>query len=164
MKKLLALLLAFMLCFAFAACGDEEPVAEEPVVEEVVAEETAVTSIVGEWECVDAKMVDNGEEFGADQLTAMFGVEVKEMLSLSAYDDGNGEMNYLGDVVAFAWTESEGGYAIAPAMPEGEPQGELTVISAKLENEQLIVTFSDTYDMDGTEVTTEMIYTMEYLD
>lgn len=157
MKKLLTLLFVLMLCFTFAACGGGEP---DPV-ENPDAQEPAVTSIVGEWACIDAKMVDNGEEFGADSLTEMFGMEVKDMFSLTAYGDGNGElMLYDAESALISWSEIEGGYSIAFTDPEADTED---TIFAKLENEQLTVTITSTYDMDGTEVTNEMIFTMEYL-
>ena len=156
MKKLLALLLALMLCFAFAACGEEEPAAEDPV-----AEEPAVTSIVGSWACIDAKMVDNGSEFDAAALSEMYGMKVKDMFALTAYGDGNGELTLYGaDTAAITWSEIEGGYAIAFTDPEADTS---ETISAKLENEQLTVTIASTYDMDGTEASNEMIFVMEYL-
>ncbi|MBQ4092342.1 MAG: DUF5050 domain-containing protein [Firmicutes bacterium] len=154
MKKLFALFLAIALCLSFAACSSGEP--EGPVETEPVA-----TSIEGAWSCVDAKMIDNGEEFGADMLTEMLGVEVKDMFTLTAYGDGSGEMVLFGeDTAAIAWTEKDGGYVISPADGEAAAEGE--TIFAKLEEGQLIVTISSSYDADGTEVVSEMIYTLEY--
>ncbi|MEI3504141.1 MAG: hypothetical protein V8Q42_11000 [Anaerovoracaceae bacterium] len=55
--KVLAVIMAAVMCFAMAGCGSDKAVKET-----AKPEKPKMTSVVGEWECTGAEIEDNGEK------------------------------------------------------------------------------------------------------
>lgn len=81
--KVLAVIMAAVMCFAMAGCGSDKDVKKT-----AKPEKPKMTSVVGEWECTGAEIEDNGEKVSDETLKTMLGEEFSEMLHITAYSDG----------------------------------------------------------------------------
>lgn len=153
-NKIFALLTAIMMCFAFAGCGgaDSDKEAAGP-------EKAAPTSIIGDWECVDVEMTDNGETISKKDLEKMLGMKVKKMMNITAYGDGTAEMTIMGDSGSVTWTEADGTYTIITGS-EAEDGSSNTAV---LKDSKLILTIKDNYSADDKKTETSTTYTLKYI-
>ena len=123
-KIFLVMLVSIALCFALAGCGEEETSAgTEPQKETLIAE-----SIVGVWECENISM----DGITTEELEELYGMEVSEMASLTAYSDGTADFSFVGDDAQVKWKETDGGYSIildGEEMPATLKDNKLEVVS-----------------------------------
>lgn len=162
-SKILVVILALAMCFAFAGCsgnstdtGETDSKVKEP-------EKPKVTSIIGSWECENIEVVDNGEKLDKDTVEMMFGEGVSNAFKLAAYDDGLAYVTMMEEEGAVLWSEtSDKVYKFSQPGAESDTEDSGSM-AAKLDGETLTVTVTETYLSDGVERSTEMIFTMKYL-
>ncbi len=176
MRKVSVLLFMMAISVSLAACGKKEEKAdnasqvstttetietqenttEEQTTDEVEKEVTVspvIDSIVGGWTCVDAEMVDGDYKATGKEMAEMYGMELKDLFALKAYGDGATEVKLFGDEATVNWEETDEGYII--------DLGDDEKLVAILENNQLIVTMTDTYMSDDKEFQTEIKFIMD---
>lgn len=171
-KRIIILSLMTALCMSITGCGDsseKETAAEtkkESVVEtekesETEAEtELMISSIDGDWVCVDMSMDDNGTSISKEDLESMFGMKVADIIHLVAYGDGTGEMSMMGEIAPVVWKEENGKYSIYPAV---EGMEEELLFTAEIVNNQLIIVEESVGTMNETEeYITKTIYTFDH--
>ena len=148
-SKILVVILALAMCFAFAGCsgnstdtGETDSKVKEP-------EKPKVTSIIGSWECENIEVVDNGEKLDKDTVEMMFGEGVSNAFKLAAYDDGLAYVTMMEEEGAVLWSEtSDKVYKFSQPGAESDTE-DSGYMAAKLDGETLTVTVTETYLSDG---------------
>lgn len=153
-RSLFVVGILLVLCFCFSACS-EEP-AEEPF------ESTEITSIVGDWNCVDLQMEESGTTMTTEDMESLFGAKVGDLAHFTAYADGSGELLFMDEIMPFLWQETASGFDLELVGDDGiTPSGER--MTATLEESRLILVAEDSYDDGEGAVTTTITYTFEYV-
>ena len=153
--KVLAVIMAAVMCFAMAGCGSDKDVKKT-----AKPEKPKMTSVVGEWECTGAEIEDNGEKVSDETLKTMLGEEFSEMLHITAYSDGIAEMEMLGDKFPVKWEKKDGAYIIRLSEKDGDGSETMT---AELKDSKLTVTSKSTYKSDDEDREMTMRFFMKYM-
>lgn len=157
-RKILAAILLLVMCFTFAGCGENTADNDNRIKK---PGKIKLTSIVGSWECEDIEVTDNGEKIDKDTVKTMFGEDFSSIFEFSAYSDGVAYITLMGNESTASWKKSkEKEYEIVQDESESEHSGTMT---AELDGESLIVTVTETYESDGKEQNTQLIFKMNYL-
>ena len=175
MKKRIIIFSIFTaLCMSVTGCNgsSEKETTVETKKETVVETETEfeteaetefmISSIDGDWICVDMSIDDNGTMVSKEDLESMFGMKVADIIHLVAYGDGTGEISMMGDTAPVMWTEADGKYQIQIAAQDmGEEEG--LHFTAEIVNNQLVLVEESVGTMNETEeYITKTIYTFDH--
>lgn len=156
-KNILAVVLVFAMCFAFAGCGSNGSDKSK----DTEKEKAKVTSITGSWECENIEVTDNGKKLDKDTVKTMFGNDFSSIFKMDAYGDGQVELTLMEEESAGSWIQKEGKtYEISFSGSETEDSDGMT---AKLDGDRLVVTFTESYTSDDKEQIMEMNFIMKYL-
>lgn len=161
-KKLFAAILMLAMCFALTACGSGDGGGDSGKTKEAEKEAAReqTTSIVGTWECEAIEMTDNGDTLSGEEIKNLFGDDLSSMMKLVVYGDGTAEITVMDDDPGMAtWTEKDGTYTFTAA----DGSDEEDALTARLEDEKLRVTITETYSADGEDQTMETTFVLKYL-
>lgn len=144
-RSLFVIGILLVLCFGFSACGDK-PV-DDPNAE------TEITSIVGDWLCVEMTMNDGTAEMTTEDMENVFGA-VKDIADLKAFADGTAELFLFDETLALTWTESGDGYVLTAESAGSES------ITAALKDGRLELVMEESMD-DGAKTSFTMVFDYE---
>ena len=154
-RKIWIGLFLFTLCFAFTGCGVNKSDKSKDT------NKSEMITIVGTWTCEKIEVVDNGEKLDQKTIKAMFGDDYSNVLKLTAYSDGTANINLMSEESTFFWKESKKNqYKFSTSASNSDNTDEL---SAKLEDDQLIMIIKETYSSNGKKQDMEMQFTMKYI-
>lgn len=158
-KKVLALVMALIVCLALAGCGGDKK--DKQNEESGNAE---VTSIAGNWECTDITIEDNGQKLGKEDIRNLYGDDFSELMKLTAYGDGTGELKFMEVSTSVTWTEQDGAYTLTlPQEQVADGAGVPETMTARIKENKLQVTSKESYTADEKEQTMTMTFTLKYL-
>jgi hypothetical protein len=121
-KKWISFFLAIVMALGLVACGTKNDKAKENAAEET-KKETTLGDITGKWECVDFLMSNDGsEEMDAQELENMTGINMIEMYSFQAWENGycaltaqsSADLDESAEPIVawFTWTKEEEQYTL----------------------------------------------------
>ncbi|NLY82936.1 MAG: DUF5050 domain-containing protein [Clostridiales bacterium] len=156
-KKLMVVITVFIICFCITGCGDSSG---GDVEKKVKKTELEITSIEGGWKCVDIKIEEDGTKMEKKEIEDMYEMKADEIIQLTAYGDGTGEMIFFGDYANITWTEEKDKYVIK--VTSAESTEEPLTMDALLKDNKLTIKFVDSYTADGVELESTMNFEFEH--
>jgi hypothetical protein len=120
-----------------------------------------ITSIEGNWKCIEMTMEEQGSIVETEELEEMYSMKAEEIIQLTAYGDGTGNMIFYGDEAEIVWTEEEEGKYLINLSYDGQVD-DSSAMDGVLQDNELTIKMIETYTADDKEIETIMSFVLEH--